>query len=447
MNAAPEHKTLPLEVAARDGRARRTVVRMLAETSANWGAAEKAVNFIVRQETGLRSTERRFVTETTWRILRRWTLLQELRKRLLPEADPHTAVYFLYLVLEAELDPELAAERLAESGVSADPAAWAEARDELLAAQEAYVAFALRHGLQPWYAEKVLQAYGDEAGPLFAAMNERAPVTVRVNTARATRDEMLARLAEEGAAAEPTRWSPWGIRIAGNVNVNALPSWRAGLLDLQDEGSQLLALLTDVRAGQQVADLCAGGGGKLVAMAAMAGPAGKLVAMDADPRRLASALQRMGRLGFQRPDDIHLPRDPRQAERRLTPLRERFDRVLVDAPCSGTGAWRRHPAERWRLRPEHIETNLRKQREILNNAAPLVAPGGRLVYATCSILPEENERQAEAFLQTHPQFTPVDAAALLPHGDAFGVLGTPWFRALPHRHGTDGFFAAVFARR
>ncbi|WP_051361944.1 RsmB/NOP family class I SAM-dependent RNA methyltransferase [Solimonas soli] len=284
-----------------------------------------------------------------------------------------------------------------------------------------------------------LAQYGEaEAAALALALNREAPVDLRVNTLKATRDDAIAALAAEGIAAAPTPHATTGLRLARRVALQNTRAWKDGWIEPQDEGSQLLAALVAARAGECVVDYCAGAGGKTLALGAAMRNAGELWALDVAPARLARLDPRARRAGLREIRTQALPATDWHAR-----YRERCDAVLVDAPCSGTGTWRRNPE--LRLRPLDLDTLAAQQRRILEAAAPLVKPGGRLLYSTCSVLAAENEAVVEAFLREHPHFEPQPAGERL----ALPALacGEPWLRLLPQRHGTDGFFAACLRRR
>jgi 16S rRNA (cytosine967-C5)-methyltransferase len=257
------------------------------------------------------------------------------------------------------------------------------------------------------------------------ALLEPAPLDLRVNLLKGTRDEARAALAAEGLDAAPTPHSPWGLRIAGRRQITTGAAFRAGLVEIQDEGSQLVAALVDARPGMRVADLCAGAGGKTLALAMTMRNRGQLVACDVSAARLDGAVRRLRRAGVHNVERHLLEPGDKWAKRRA----QAFDRVLVDAPCTGTGTWRRNPDARLRLTEADLAELLPKQSAILDLAAPLVRTGGRLVYATCSLLFEENEAQVTAFLARHPYFAQGEVLTLT-----------------PSRHGTDGFFATVLER-
>ena len=273
------------------------------------------------------------------------------------------------------------------------------------------------------------------------ALLEPAPLDLRINLLKATREEAAAALAAEGLEATPTPFSPWGLRIEGRRQVTTGPAFRAGLIEIQDEGSQLVAALTGARPGLRIADLCAGAGGKTLALAMMMQNSGQIVACDVSAARLDAAVRRLRRAGVHNVERHLIEAGDKWAKRRAGT----FDRVLVDAPCTGTGTWRRNPDARLRLTEADLAELLPKQAAILDQAATLVRIAGRLVYATCSLLSEENEDQVTAFLTRHPGF------ALVPLARAWegGAPPNPgdFLSLTPARHGTDGFFAAVIERR
>jgi 16S rRNA (cytosine967-C5)-methyltransferase len=273
------------------------------------------------------------------------------------------------------------------------------------------------------------------------ALLEPAPLDLRVNLLKATREEAAAALAAEGLEATATPFSPWGLRIEGRRQVTTGPAFRAGLIEIQDEGSQLVAALTGARPGLRIADLCAGAGGKTLALAMMMQNRGQLVACDVSAARLDAAVRRLRRAGVHNVERHLIEAGDKWSKRRAGT----FDRVLVDAPCTGTGTWRRNPDARLRLTEADLAELLPKQAAILDQAATLVRIAGRLVYATCSLLSEENEDQVTAFLTRHPGF------ALVPLARAWegGAPPNPgdFLSLTPARHGTDGFFAAVIERR
>lgn len=296
---------------------------------------------------------------------------------------------------------------------------------------------AVRVECPEWAETGLREALGDRFAEEMTALIEPAPLDLRANAIKADRDAVMAALAEDGVAVEPTPWSPWGLRRHGRIALGALPSFRAGLFEVQDEGSQLIAVVADARPGMQVVDFCAGAGGKTLALAATMANKGRIVACDVSADRLERAGERLRRAGVH-----NVERRPLKSERDPWVKRHkaRFDRVVVDAPCSGTGTWRRNPDARWRPAGPGLETLMQLQARILESAARLVKPGGRLIYATCSLMRAENEDQIAHFLAGHADF------ALRPIAESQPGLGDRFMRLTPASHGTDGFFAAILER-
>ncbi len=296
-----------------------------------------------------------------------------------------------------------------------------------------------------WLEPYLERVFGKGLEREMAALNIAAPIDLRINLLKADREAARRALLAEGIEAEPTPWSPIGLRIAARAPLRGLAAFKEGLVEVQDEGSQITALLADARPGMRVVDFCAGVGGKTLALAAGMANRGKLVACDVSAGRLERAVRRLRRAGVA------------NVERRvLASERDKwvkhhgggFDRVLVDAPCLGTGTWRRNPGDKWRATPEGLADLIVRQQQILGSAARLVRPGGRLVYATCSLLWEEDEAQAEAFLAAEPEFSVVPVARVW--HETIGSAspgGERYLRLTPARHRTDGFFVAIFERQ
>jgi 16S rRNA (cytosine967-C5)-methyltransferase len=313
----------------------------------------------------------------------------------------------------------------------------------------AYVRGDYPEWLDPYFAA----VFGEQRADEGAALSRRAPVDLRVNTLKADRDTALAALAHLGAM--PTPWSPVGLRIALSADaksppLHAEPAYMDGLIEIQDEGSQLAALLSGMRPGETVVDLCAGGGGKTLALAALMANSGRIVATDTDIRRLAPIHARIGRAGGRNVE----VRTPRGDAELLDDLAGAADLVLIDAPCTGVGAWRRNPDAKWRVRPGALEQRIKAQDTALDRSARLARPGGRIAYVTCSLLDEENGVRVRAFTGRHPEF------AVVPAEEVAGALGADTMQFLaavklsaegllmtPRRTGTDGFFVSVMRRR
>jgi 16S rRNA (cytosine967-C5)-methyltransferase len=297
--------------------------------------------------------------------------------------------------------------------------------------------------LPDWLWGRLGAAYGDAARAEIArALLAPATLDLRVNTLRATRDAVRARLAADGIAALPTPWSPLGLRVEGRPSLARHPLLEDGSIEIQDEGSQLVGLLVAPKRTDMVVDFCAGAGGKTLLLGALMRSQGRLYAFDTDERRLSRLKPRLARSGLSNvhPQLIAHERDPR-----VKRLAGKIDRVLVDAPCTGFGTLRRNPDLKWRQPETAVAELAAKQRAILAAAATLVKPGGRLVYATCSILPEENRAVVDAFLATQPAFRLGDAAAALRQADCPLDTGA-LLEVMPHAHGCDGFFAAILER-
>lgn len=303
----------------------------------------------------------------------------------------------------------------------------------------------VRHSLPDWLAEKLREL--PDADSLVEALNSKAPLDLRVNPLKIQRDDALKQMQDKPyAAAEPVamRFSPWGIRVSGKPAVHHWPLFKDGSLEVQDEGSQILCALVGPRRTDMVIDFCAGAGGKTLLLGAMMRSAGRLYAFDVSETRLARARPRLSRSGLSNVTPVVIANENDQRVKRLA---AKAERVLVDAPCSGLGTLRRNPDMKWRQSPEGIAEFTELQQRILQSAARCVAPGGRLVYSTCSVLPEENERQVQQFLANNADFTLMNAVATL--GDRIKGLSSDddYLRLRPDVHGTDGFFAAVLERR
>jgi 16S rRNA (cytosine967-C5)-methyltransferase len=364
--------------------------------------------------------------------------------------DTPRAVLLGMLRLERKLDVSAIA-RLADGGRFA-PAPLTDAeRTKLDAASLEDAPVWVRGDYPEWLDPHLAATFGDERAEEGSGLASRAPLDLRVNTLKATREEAAEALGH--LSPTPTRWSPYGLRIvlsadARSPAIHAEPAFIKGLVEIQDEGSQLAALLAGAKPGEQVIDLCAGAGGKTLALAAAMDNKGQLYASDDDKRRLAPIHARIERAG------VHTQiRTPRGATDILADLSGRADLVLIDAPCTGTGSWRRNPDAKWRMRPGALDLRIKEQAGLLDRATTLVKPGGRIAYVTCSVLEVENGDQVRRFLARHPEFTimPVaeTTAALGERGFLFrrAVLATDeGLLMTPRRTDTDGFFVAVMRR-
>lgn len=366
--------------------------------------------------------------------------------------DTPRAVMLGMLRLERKLDPA-AIEKLFDGTGHAPPPLTDAERARLaspdLSSAPAYVAGDYPEWLDPHFAH----VFGDARVEEVAALGSRAPLDLRVNMLKGGRDDALAALSEYSAA--PTRWSPLGLRITVSPDrkspaIHVDPAFIKGLIEIQDEGSQLAALLSGARPGEQVLDLCAGAGGKTLALAALMENSGQVFATDSDKHRLAPIHARLERAGVRNVQVL----TPRKDMDVLADLDGSADLVLIDAPCTGTGSWRRNPDAKWRLRPGALEIRNREQTAVLDRAVSLLKPDGRIVYITCSVLDEENGAQVRAFVERHPQFAAVAPSEV---AQALGERAFLFQRAAlmsgegllmtPRRTDTDGFFVSMLRRK
>ncbi len=367
-------------------------------------------------------------------------------------ADGPRALALGMLRLERKLDVDAIARLFDGSGHSPAP---------LEANERAALEGGTLAGAPPWVAgdypewldAHLARVFGAERAAEGAALASRAPLDLRVNALKAERERVAGTLAHLGA--EPTRWSAQGLRIrldpqAKNPAVHAEPAFIKGLVEVQDEGSQLAALLVDARPGQHVVDLCAGAGGKTLALAAIMKNQGQIYATDSDKRRLAPIHERVARAGARNVQIL----TPKGVGDVLADLAGRADRVLIDAPCTGIGAWRRNPDAKWRMRPGALDIRVQEQAALIDRAVGLIKPGGRIVYVTCSLLDEENGDQVRGFLARHPDFIAMTGAEVTrPLGERAlvfqhaALMTGEGLLMTPRRTETDGFFVSVLMRR
>jgi 16S rRNA (cytosine967-C5)-methyltransferase len=400
--------------------------------------ADGLVSAFFRRHRDLGPRERHSLAETTYEVLRQRLLYQHLARI---EADPTNT---------REAERRLA--MLAWQGNQAFMrAALAAHEQQWLAKVQAVDRSALpdklRHNLPDWIANPLREQLGDAFWPLVQALNTSAALDLRVNTLKAKREAVQAQLKEAGIEAEPTPYSPWGLRVAGKPALQQLALFKRGDVEVQDEGSQLLVLLTQARRGEMVVDFCAGAGGKTLALGAAMRNTGRLYAFDVSGGRLSALKPRLARSGL---SNVYPAQIAHERDERIKRLAGKIDRVLVDAPCSGLGTLRRNPDLKWRQSPRSVEELRAKQAAILDSAARLLKPGGTLVYATCSLLESESEQIAHGFGQAHPEFETVPVSEVLGRAqvqDHSGLDRGGFMRLWPHVHKTDGFFAAVWQRR
>ncbi|HXP97635.1 MAG TPA: RsmB/NOP family class I SAM-dependent RNA methyltransferase [Telmatospirillum sp.] len=425
-----------------------TVVELLDEIDRQNRPADLVAGAFLRARRYIGAKDRRAISDRLWGILRRRARIDWILEQCRVDPSPRRRL-LADLMLVDHLTPE-AVTPLCTGGArgleTLSAQDWAllqqlKGRDLFHHDMPAWV----RGEYPEWIEPRLAQMFGGRLAAEMGAMRDEAPVDLRVNSLKGDRETAKAALAAEGFDAQPTPFSPLGLRLPARLALTGQGVFRDGLVEVQDEGSQLLALLTDARPGQSVVDFCAGAGGKTLALAAAMQNKGRLIACDVNQRRAEQATLRLRRAGVHNVTRKILESETDKWVKRHS---DSFDRVLVDAPCSGTGTWRRNPDAKWRLTAEGVEHLVGLQSKILTSAARLVRPGGRLVYATCSMLAEEDERQIEAFLASHETFR------LVPVGDAWAAtiggdcpVEGPYLRLSPSQHNTDGFFAAVLERK
>jgi len=386
--------------------------------------ADAVVSEFFRRHRALGPRERHALAETTYAVLRRRLQLPSLAQGGGGALERRLAI----LGWQGDAGPLLAALGPAER-------AW---RGQVQAIDTATLPDKLRHNLPDWLAGALRATLGEDFWPLVQALDRPAPLDLRVNVLKARREAVVAALAAAGVEATPTRHSPWGLRVEGKPALSRLEPFTSGAVEVQDEGSQLAARAAGVEPGMQVADVCAGGGGKTLALAALMQGKGQIYAHDVDGRRLTPIYDRLKRAGV-RNAQVRAPERGRDV---LADLAGRMDVVFVDAPCSGSGTWRRAPDSKWRLRPRALETRKQEQAQALALAAPLVKPGGRLMYVTCSVLPDENDDAVDAFVRADGGFE-MSASKGLPEAGRKTRHGV---QLSPLQTGCDGFYVATLIK-
>jgi 16S rRNA (cytosine967-C5)-methyltransferase len=398
------------------------------------GPADVLMSRFFRHHHALGSRDRGQIAEAIFHALRRFATLGWIMQPAQPVRAPRLAA-LITLARQHGLD-------------ALDPRALrgdASAVRHALAVDLSSAPASVRAELPHWLFSEIERQYADAAA-LVDAMKDAAPLDLRVNSIKAGRDDVLEELAAHHVAVEATRYSPEGLRLVDKPGLMQWPAYREGRIEVQDEGSQLVARLVQPRRGEMVVDFCAGAGGKTLALGALMRSSGRLYAFDVNEKRLSSMGPRLKRSGL---SNVHPVAIRNESDIRVKRLGGKCDRVLVDAPCSGSGTSRRNPDLKWRFTETELARVNGVQHAVLRAAARLLKPGGRLVYATCSLLERENQQVIEAFLAQHPDFEIVPAATVLrvqkievDHLARFA----PYFVMLPHLHGTDGFFAAVLER-
>jgi 16S rRNA (cytosine967-C5)-methyltransferase len=393
-------------------------------------AADAILHDYFRSHPGLGSRDRAFIAESVFGVLRHKSFID----LVVPQASPRLQllVYLTRLggVSVRELAPLL---KPAET----------EAVSRIKAVALEGLPLAIQAELPEWVVQRLHTTMSStDVLALGRALQQPAPLDLRVNTVRAKRDDVLAALAADGIGARATPYSPTGIRLRDKPAINRHPLFLDGSVEVQDEGSQLLAYLVAPRRGELVVDFCAGAGGKALALGALMHSQGRVYAFDVSGRRLERMKPRLKRSGL---SNLHPAVIAHENDTKVKRLASRIDRVLVDSPCSGLGTLRRNPDLKWRQSPASVEELKKKQAAILASAARLVKAGGRLVYATCSLLAEENEGIVEPFLAEHPDYRILDCSEIL-RAQRIDLDTGRYLALRPHVHGTDAFFAAVMTR-
>ena len=389
--------------------------------------ADKVLSAFFRENKKLGAHDRSFIAEAVFGVLRRYRYLSVV----VPAANPRTLVVAWLIKVRGM------------SGAVLENFARPELIAHIRAAKTDNLPLGVAAELPDWVIEKLQPTMSDaDILALGRALQQQAPLDLRVNTHKASREAVLERLLSEGYKAAPTPHSPWGVRLADNPALNRHPLFVDGSIEVQDDGSQLLALLVGARRGEMVCDFCAGAGGKTLAIGAMMANSGRLYAFDVADKHLVKLKPRLARSGL---SNVMPQLLSSENDTRVKRLAGKLDRVLVDAPCSGFGTLRRNPDLKFRQSPESVAELTLKQAAILRSAARLVKPGGRLVYATCSLLPEENEQLVEAFLQ-EGGYTLLPVSELLSQAKIHLPESTHYLKLSPARDGTDGFFAAVLVK-
>jgi len=392
--------------------------------------ADGILRHFFRENPLLGGQDRAFIAETVFGILRHRFFLESLTERITPRS-----LVLAYLVKFNGMNLRELTSLISESETK-----WLA---EIKAIKLETLPLAIQAEFPEWLVEKLKQSMTDaDILNLGFSLQKSAPLDLRVNTILAKRNQVLETLSQEGIEAQETPYSPCGIRLTGKPAINRHELFLSGKIEVQDEGSQLLGYLLAPKRGEMVVDFCAGAGGKSLLLGALMNSKGRLYAFDISEKRLNNLKPRFKRSGL---SNLHAQRIANENDIKVKRLAGKIDRVLVDAPCSGLGTLRRNPDLKWRQSPQSIEELKAKQAAILSAAASLLKPGGRLVYATCSFLPEENQQVVQEFLNTHPQFSLLNCAELLAQQKI--PLDTGEFLQLsPLLHQTDGFFAAALTR-
>jgi 16S rRNA (cytosine967-C5)-methyltransferase len=426
----------------RDSSRLQAIIDLLQEIESAAQPCDAVISAYFRARRYIGSKDRQAVAGAVYDVLRHWYRLNWWNDYL-GSHDMRTLI-MLYLTLIQEEKPD-AIQKL-YNGDDHAPAELSENERKFLRGLTGrtlihpQMSDAVKLECPEWAYAKLESIFGDRITEELQAMQEPAQLDIRVNALKMSRDDVKAALSAEKITARPTPFSPWGLRVAGRPPLSQLALFKDGAVEIQDEGSQLIALLCDAQPGMSVVDFCAGAGGKTLALAATMQNKGRLVACDVLGGRLQRAKLRFRRAGAHNISIQELNNENDQWVKRSA---GRYDRVLVDAPCSGTGTWRRNPDARWKELGPKLDELVALQARILQSASRLVKPGGELIYATCSLLPDENNMQVESFLNANPDFTLLPAHLRLPEE----TKAKDYLSLSPAAHKTDGFFGAVMQKK
>jgi len=422
------------------------VVELLDTIFGTTGRAEQVVGGYFRTRRYAGSKDRRWVSEFLYSVLRRmgeidWTL----EKLGLEQTNRMRAIVATVVLDQQDIESVIETNFVGTHALDVPTEEEATALRTLTDIDAAEMPNHVKGNFPSWIVDKLQTQYGDRSLDIMAAYTDRAPVTFRVNSLKATRDDVLKQMTDEGIEVRKTELSPIGIIIENRQNLAAHSLLKDGILEIQDEAAQVSALLAEAGPGLQVVDYCAGGGGKTLAMGANMANEGQIYALDIEARRMRDVASRCKRANLHIVQS-HVLVDELPEESVLHRLPGKMDIVFVDAPCSGSGSWRRQPEQRWHLTEERLVELQDMQIDILNKASDLVAPGGKLVYATCSILSDENGEQIKRFLADHPEFKVHNASQAWSDAEIGGEMSGEFMELTPETQGTDGFFTAILLR-
>jgi 16S rRNA (cytosine967-C5)-methyltransferase len=403
----------------------------LADVMQNAGPADAKLSAFFREHRELGNKQRGFIAEAVYGVIRRLAFLSHVAE----SQDARKLVIAWMVRVQGNSVRDLS------ETLDTEQQAWAQA---IKAKSTDGLSLEIQADMPPWLWQKMCEEYSEkEALTIARSMHQSAPMDLRVNTIKSDREKVMQRFISEGADIQATPWSPMGLRLTQRMSIQKHPLFLNGEIEVQDEGSQLLCLLLAPKRGEMVADFCAGAGGKSLAIGALMKNTGRIYAFDIAAKRLQNLSLRLKRSGL---SNLHSQLLTSENDSKLKRLHGKFDKVLVDAPCSGLGTLRRNPDLKWRQHIQDIEQLNQKQLSILNSAAKLVKPGGRLVYATCSILQQENQHIVQSFLSQHPEMVLVPAEEIMQQQN-IPIHTGEYLQLLPHLHQTDGFFAAVLQRQ